>query len=314
MQTPRVLAAVLLSIWGVASPGEALDTLGWIARLGKAAERDEAIEDLVRMDHDGAPILRAAFRAYRTSNGDAAADIAMGLGRLGASAEEAAGDLVDALGCDERVSGAAAEALVQLGSSAVGALTQGLRSSEIVTRAQAALALGRIGAASKRALPTLAALVSDQDRGVRQYAVTAIGQIEPESPTVIDALRRAATDSDMGVRLSAIKALGKAGVTAPESVAALTSALSDSSLQVRLSAAEALAKAERCGSAVVSVLKDGLRDRSPVFRERSVRAIGGCGATIAAPLLTTAAVDPNEMVRNAAQQELRRLRSRREQN
>jgi HEAT repeat protein/cyclophilin family peptidyl-prolyl cis-trans isomerase len=89
-------------------------------------------------------------------------------------------------------------------------------------RRQAALALGRLGAAE--AARPLAALLGDPEPAVRAMAAFALGQIGPAVPAeVLPRLRSALSDPDPEVRGRSAEALSRIG--APEAVEALSGAL-----------------------------------------------------------------------------------------
>jgi len=65
--------------------------------------------------------------------------------------------------------------------AAVPALSELLRSENVIDRRFAALALGQVGPAAKEAVPLLVKALGDADGGVRKFAAEAIQQIDPKA-------------------------------------------------------------------------------------------------------------------------------------
>jgi HEAT repeat protein len=74
-------------------------------------------------------------------------------------------------------------------------------------RAQAALALGRLGAVSASALRALSARLGDEASEVRALAARALGFVGAPARVAVPALNAAARDEDARVRREASKAL-----------------------------------------------------------------------------------------------------------
>jgi len=94
----------------------------------------------------------------------------------------------------------AIDALTRIGQPAVPALIEMLDDPKAQLRADAAIALARIGPDARGALPRLIALVqNDPDELVRKNAVRALGQIGPAAapaiPALVEQLRAAADAS-----------------------------------------------------------------------------------------------------------------------
>jgi len=126
-----------------------------LGQIGTAAAIDLLIESLSRRDG----VSRSAARE---------------LGRLGT---ERAVEPLAALLAHPEVNQSAAEALIKLGSKAVGALSTALQSEVVEARKLAAGALGEIG--DKRAVEALVrSMETDNDYAVRTAAATALGQLK----------------------------------------------------------------------------------------------------------------------------------------
>jgi len=110
---------------------------------------------------------------------------AKALGEIGSRASEAVTDLCESLG-DEHASvrQAAAEALAKIGLASLDCLMTALKHRYWYVRELAAWALGELGPAAQKAVPSLIARFNDKDLGVRKAAVEAVGKIlksfEPE--------------------------------------------------------------------------------------------------------------------------------------
>jgi hypothetical protein len=90
----------------------------------------------------------------------------------------------------------AADTLGRIGPPAIPYLQQSLRSSNPVTRKQAAEVLGRMGSDAAPAVNDLVALLDDPDPEVRKVAARTLGRIGPDSAPAIPALMRALIQED----------------------------------------------------------------------------------------------------------------------
>ena len=133
---------------------------------------------------------------------------AYALGRL--SGHESTSALSGALrDKDKEVRAAAIIALAEhRDPSSIGALITKLSDSDPFVREQAARALGRYGAASKAATPTLIEiLMHDREGDVRVEAAKSLGEIADPDPAAVIALERAAQDTDPYLSRAAHRAL-----------------------------------------------------------------------------------------------------------
>ena len=130
----------------------------------------------------GIEVLREALGERDPSIREAAAKA---LGEIGLKASEVVVDLCESLR-DENASvrKAAAEALAKIGLASLDCLITALNHRYWYVRELAAWALGELGPAAKKAVPSLIARFNDKDLGVRKTAVEAVGKIlksfEPE--------------------------------------------------------------------------------------------------------------------------------------
>ena len=275
-----------------------------------------------------------ALLAHRDAAARAAA--AEDLGQLGRRA--AAGLLLRALADPKpTVRAAAAAALGAVGdSSAAEALAECLKDPSPMVRAASAGALGAIGGRESTGLVAtsqpadgaggppasarsgaIAALLKDPDASVRREAAKALGLLRDAN--AVDPLGRAATgDSDIQTRTAAAAALGRiaalarvaATETPPDANACITylvQSLSDDAPLVRHAAAGALGAIgdRRATSALIARLKD----RHPAVRAAAAFALGRIAdPASAAALQDSIRTDPDESVREAAQEALRGIR------
>ncbi len=133
------------------------------------------------------------------------------------------------------------------GKSAVPRLIGLLGHSDI--RAEATIALGRIGAAARPAVPMLIAMSKNRDSGLRCHAAEALGQISsqvfhqwtaPARKSVIDALTLALRDQDLRVRLAAVSACAQIGQRIAPTSPQLVPLLADPDIELRLATLRAL--------------------------------------------------------------------------
>jgi uncharacterized protein (TIGR03067 family) len=148
------------------------------------------LEALVQIDPQGQPTSTLVVNA------------------LGAMTSEVRQDATEE---DLRVQGALMRALVQLGPAAVPSLVAGLKNPKAAVRAQAALALGRIGPGAKDAVTGLTKVLKDQDPLARARAAAALGRIGPTATAAMPALVVAFKDEDSAVQLAAAVAVIKLG-------------------------------------------------------------------------------------------------------
>jgi HEAT repeat protein len=118
-------------------------------------------------------------------------------------------------------------------------LIQVLKAGDENSRANAAEALGSLGADGKSALPALLSALGDEGERVRQNALRAIIAIGPDA-TATQPLTNSLKDSDNLVRALSANALGQIGPSARPSIPALREALQDRDENVQKEAADAL--------------------------------------------------------------------------
>jgi HEAT repeat protein len=153
-------------------------------------------------------------------------------------------------------------------------LVQELRADDRWVRAEAALALGRIGEPAVAALPALRRAVQGVDKWVRIRAAAALHKIDPQDKAALTALVRELHDPSPGIRRAAAESVGELGADADAAVPALDRATRDTDPGARGAAVEALG---RVGSAkAVPALLAALQDHQVRFV--AVNALGALGA------------------------------------
>lgn len=180
-------------------------------------------------------------------------------------------------------------------------LTEMLSETEPETRAEVALALGKLG--EEACIPPLMTALGDEEVQVRQAAAQGLGEIgEPAVPALIDSLRgqggritpyalwalgeigspaamealvERATESDLWrIRWSAVESLGDLG--GERAIETLIVALGDRDERVGNAAAEALLK---IGDAATEPLINALYAREKAIRQQARAMLGKIGSS-----------------------------------
>ncbi len=183
---------------------------------------------------------------------------------------------------------------VAVASDEMDELLEILVSADEDSREEAALALGRYGAAAAK---RLAALLASGEVDARWWATRALAEVGGGDG--VPALVTALSDPDADVRACAALALGRSGdgAVAPE----LADRLADESAFVASIAADALSM---LGDPAVEALAGRLADERPHTRLLAVRALGRIGSERAIGPLFGVLEDPSYLVRYYAQEAL----------
>lgn len=233
------------------------------------------------------------------------------LGEIGPPAAPAVPGLIMGLkDGDGSFRNASHRALVMVGPPAVSALIEAINEKDAVCWYHALVALGKIGAAAKEAIPALVDATKDPNAGKRMLAITALMQIDPEHvalgehhaellPVLIETLKH----RDIAVRAWASESLGKLGIVAKSAGPQLQSALRDADPLVRGVAASALARVAPDSPETLVALRSALADTDSGVRKATIRALASLG-TKSAPSLVQGLKDPSEQVTSGSRDAL----------
>jgi len=179
-------------------------------------------------------------------------------------------------------------------------------------RSHAAMAVGRIGKASRPAVPGLARLLEDHGKGVRLRAIEALGLIGQAAASTAPKLTKLLEDEDEAIRLKAVIALGLIGYSAASTVGGITQRLKDVSPDVRWEATTALANIGEAAAPATRELARLLKDTTATVRCHTAIALGriGEGAALAAPELACLCDDECKDVRRQAAKALGQIGQR----
>jgi len=171
-------------------------------------------------------------------------------------------------------------------------LRRALKDPDSTVAGDAARALGALG---KRAVPSVAALVSTlshDDPYVRVYAAEALASVGPSAATATHALADALADPVPGVRWAACEALGSIGPAAQSAVPQLIDALDDEFFYVRIFAAGALGSIGPKAQSAREALKAAADD--PALRSEAEWALSRItGGKSAEPVASPVAPAPS---------------------
>jgi HEAT repeat protein len=303
--------------------------------LGRLYERVKEANTPVHWDdvRDGLGTAVRKDKSPRVREAAAAA-----LGRMEGDAAKAVPNLTAALKDEQQsVRGAAAEALRRIAVDKDGAkeVAGALPELELLVkdekadhlgRAQAALAIGQIGAPEALpALGTLSGVAADAKvpADVRKAAVEALGRLGADAGAAAgrlgDVLTTATTPPE--VRRAAVEALDRFGAAAKPALPALKKAVGDNDKFIRVIAMHALGRmGPDLGDEVkdvVAVLLPHLNDQILEVRVAAIQALGAIGREAlgedlkkVTARLSAQADDSRAAVRDAANAALGRLKSK----
>jgi HEAT repeat protein len=177
-------------------------------------------------------------------------------------------------------------------------------------RAEAAKALGNIGAESPAVVPALLRLLQeDSDSNVRTEAAHALGRVGEKAAPASRALAAVLSEPSNGdiLRGEAAWALARVGPLAPDTVATLSAAARDRSGYVGVRAAESLWKVSGEASRAALALTARLED--PAVRNAAAQALNriGPGAKGAVQALLVALKSKDRLFRESVVMALRRI-------
>ncbi len=223
--------------------------------------RAEAAESLAEQGEAAIPAL---IKALRSHDWTVRRNAARGLRRHGKKAAKAIPDLIELLGASTFLRLAAADTLGAMGPRAADtapALVKALARSGRYAQDNIADTLGRIGTA---ALPAILDALRSRDKRVRAGAARALGRIKKLNDATRDTLANLLTDKDPTVRLRAAIALAPRDIA----LAALVRGLKHGDKYERVAAAKAIARYKAGGTAALPALFKTSR-RLEILRRRS---------------------------------------------
>lgn len=158
---------------------------------------------------------------------------------------------------------------------AVPQLIKLLKDPDTEVRLATAHCLGAIGTEASESIAALAATSKgDPDPFVRGNACYALGKIGPASRTAVPILIQALADTHAYVRHHSVVALGGIGPSAAPAVPALTQLLTNRAVETRIDAALSLSKIEPHNAAsLLPTLAEVVRTGHPLFQVSATRAL-----------------------------------------
>ena len=249
-----LVAGVAAAVWYYRSPAEGGRPLRVVARnedrwlddlLSRTPKNVEAATaELEERGTAALPLIRrtlqdpAADPAHRKAALKAAAI-------LGARAAEVIPDVAAALR-DADYTPEAAMALSFMGSAAVPALRDAIRSDEAVVRREALRSLGKLRERAsidpQVVVPCLLDALTDPDPSVRHVAVTYLGIVRDNPDKEVAGLIKALSDAEPSVRQAAASAVAAYGPLAEPAIPALKKAANDPDDDVKQEAGRALVR------------------------------------------------------------------------
>ena len=247
-----LVAGVGVSVWYYRAPGDGNRPVRVIAR-----NADKWLDDLLsrspkdveaataELEQRGTAALPLVRRTLQDPGGDPARRKAAlkASAILGARAAEAIPDVANALQ-EPDFAPEAALALSFMGSAAVPALREAIRSAEPTVRREALRSLGKLRERAsidpQIVVPLLLESLNDADPAVRNVAVTYLGIVRDSPEKEVAGLIRALGDTEPPVRQAAAEALSAYGVLAESAIPALKKAATDPDDDVKREAGRTL--------------------------------------------------------------------------
>jgi HEAT repeat protein len=205
------------------------------------------LDAVTAMGADAAPAVPALLHTLRTDYG-------------GQRLEETHQDYRSAL------------AMAAIGRPAVEGLRGLLGERKEGVRAEAVMALGRIGPDAEPAIPDLTPLLGDRNERIRREAALALGRI---GAAAVDPLIAATSHADAIVRERAVEGLGHLSSPDERARRAALQCASDAAAEVRAAALKSLAKYGLAEEDILPILKDNLRHEDERVRLAAVDLLVG---------------------------------------
>lgn len=240
-----------------------------IAQLADSTQRDQAAQDLIRLDADALPAL---LEALQTRDLNLLPIYEQTLVRI----PSASPALIHVLRSAHPILRArAADVLgIRKDHPAVSALLDALKSEFYTVRARAAIALGRIG--DKQAIESLFIALKDPEDDVRIGACLGLGYFK--DPSTFDEITNVLLDDPkIEVRQAAAKALGS--TRHPAAVSFLMEALRDPFwwYEREMQAGDLFTAIEKLGAMAVEPLIEALKDNEGAVRKYAALLLGRIG-------------------------------------
>jgi HEAT repeat protein len=164
----------------------------------------------------------------------------------------------------------AALALAAIGPPAVEGLRSVLREKKVNVRAEAAMALGRIGPEAASAIPDLIGLLADNSDRVGNEAARALGAIGAEA---LRPLIEACSDPKPPIRARAVAALGPLAAADANARSVILDRCRDEAPEVRAAAISSAAGLDLPDDTILPILEAALSDAQPEARLAAVNAL-----------------------------------------
>ncbi|MBP89098.1 MAG: hypothetical protein CMJ64_20675 [Planctomycetaceae bacterium] len=286
---PMVTACALLisatSTVGRADPPAELDKLLESLESASADERPKTLEAIGDLGSDAKAAIATLSKALDDTSPNTRGAAATAIGRIGIYDEDAAVRLLEAFEDDgELFAGGmvcyyAADALGKLGPKSAPRLVPRLAADSLLVKRCAALALGRIGAEAKAAVPALHELAKEDDGATRRVAIYALMAIGPASAPAMPTLAKTLRHEDFHTQYWSCRAIGAIGAPAAlPAVPTLIELLSTGNPSVKRNAADALGQiGPAAGERVIAPLVKLLNDKVQPVRRAAVIALGELG-------------------------------------
>jgi HEAT repeat protein len=202
------------------------------------------------------------------------------LAALGPDAKSAIAALIHSLQTDIGGRGSEAShqdyrsalALAAIGKPAVEGLRGLLKAQKEGVRAEAAMALGRIGPDAGASAPDLVVVLADKSERVRREASHSLGQI---GTAALAPLIAAASHKDFIIRAGAIESLGYLSTPDDHARRVVTKAAHDTVPTVRVAAVRSLAKLALSDDAMLPILEENVHDEDDQVRLAVVNLLVG---------------------------------------
>jgi HEAT repeat protein len=241
-KSPRVRAVAAHALGEVGGyPSLTVPALTLALNDGAPDVKKQATLALVSLGQSAVPSLREALKSPEPA---VRRDTAEALGKMGADAKEAAGDLALLLKDDNpQVRATSAAALSGMGKEAQAAIPALLAAMRQEKRFEVQKYLFQaLSLVGSRDLPGFLKAVREVDKQGQWAIAYHLGQFGPNPGDAVKPLIKLLSDPVPGKRMTAALALGKLGLLSEESVPALLKALDDPIPQVQIAVATSLSK------------------------------------------------------------------------